>query len=148
MSTVLVKLYTSCIFLLFALMIETKSECLRVRTLAVHGTLRYVHCTILLLTTQNACENQRGKGARQRQINCTQDNSFSRERKKSCPGWDSNPRHSAFQASALPTELPGMQSKPMEVTIIISAFPPTMEPPNNGHICVLPIVQRLSLLQR
>ena len=30
---------------------------------------------------------------------------FSREKKKRCPGWDSNPRHSALQASALPTEL-------------------------------------------
>ena len=38
-----------------------------------------------------ACDNN--EVARQsKQDNCTQDNSFF---KKSCPGWDSNPRHSA-----------------------------------------------------
>ena len=35
---------------------------------------------------------------------------LSLDKRKSCPGWDSNPRHSAVQASALPTELPGQLS--------------------------------------
>ena len=36
-------------------------------------------------------------------------NSFFFFQRKNCPGWDLNPRHSAFYVSALPTELPAGQ---------------------------------------
>ena len=77
---------------------------------------------------------QRGRKAKQTtQIHPGQLFLF-KEKKKSCPGWDSNPRHSAVQASSLPTELPGQLSTVLwHSTLLLSMQEKTgvIKPPNS-----------------
>ena len=81
----------------------------------------FQYCSCNVQQYQNAHTVHRGlcciymyesRGARQVHSNTNQDNSFFKG-KRSCPGWDSNPRHTTYKAecSALPTELPGQLSR-------------------------------------
>ena len=63
------------------------------------------HLTVLLARI-HTCQ-LRGRKARSQQTSQLHPGQlFFQGKKKSCPRWDSNPRHSVVSVSALPTELP------------------------------------------
>ena len=70
-----------------------------------HNTLKYVKSTINSSPQDMSCVNSvKHEVERQRhnkQVNYTEDStSFFQGKKESCPGWDSNPRHTAVYAGA------------------------------------------------